>query len=166
MIRRLTPLFIGETDNAAVQLFRYALVGGLAFVIDFGSLFTMTEFGGLPYLWSAAFAFVLGLLTNYVISVTWVFDKRAVTNRQVEFVIFGLLGVLGLGINEVSMFVLTNIIGLHYLVSKLVSTAMTFLWNYLSRKILLFSFSAKESEEEIEQIPVALAEPKISQSLN
>lgn len=165
MIRRLTPLFLGETDNAAVQLFRYALVGGLAFVVDFGSLVTLTEFGRLPYLWSAAFAFVLGLLTNYVISVTWVFDKRAVKNRQVEFIIFGLLGVLGLGINELSMFVLTNIIGFHYLVSKLVSTAMTFSWNYLSRKVLLFSFAAKDSEE-IGPVPVALPEPRMSQSLN
>ena len=158
MRRRLTSLFIGETDNPIVQLFRYALVGGLAFVIDFSSLFTLKEFGRLPYLWAAALAFILGLLTNYVISVTWVFNKRAVKNWQVEFVIFALLGVLGLGINELSMFVLTSVIGFHYLASKLVSTAMTFSWNYLSRKVLLFSFSGKEPADEIERIPVGQPE--------
>jgi putative flippase GtrA len=166
MIRSFTPLFIGETDNAVVQLFRYALVGGLAFVIDFGCLFTLKEFGGLPYLWAAAFAFILGLFTNYVISVAWVFNKRAVNNRQIEFVIFALLGVLGLGINELSMFVLTGIVGFHYLASKLVSTAITFSWNYLSRKVLLFSFSGNEIEQEIDQLPIGLPEPTAAQTLN
>src|SRR5579884_2028883 len=104
MNSKLASLVVGETDRAAVQLFRYALVGGLAFVVDFGTLFVLKEYAGLPYLWAAAVSFLFGLSTNYALSVTWVFDKRAVKNRQVEFVIFALLGVLGLGLNELTMF--------------------------------------------------------------
>ncbi|HZY86525.1 MAG TPA: GtrA family protein [Gemmataceae bacterium] len=144
MIRKLSSLFAGRTDNGLVQLFRYTLVGGLAFVVDFVSLFLLKEVGGLHYLGAAALAFTLGLITNYCISISWVFGQRAVKNWQAEFVIFALLGVMGLGLNELSMFLLTGVLGLHYLVSKLVSTAVTYLWNFLSRKALLFSASAEE----------------------
>jgi putative flippase GtrA len=157
MTRKLASLFVGETSNPLVQLFRYALVGGLAFVVDFGALAILWKFAGVHYLWAAAFAFVLGLVTNYIISVAWVFDKRSQKNWQVEFAIFALLGVLGLGINELSMFVLTGLAGLHPLASKIVSTAVTFLWNFISRKALLFSFAAKEPKAVV--APVAMDAP-------
>jgi putative flippase GtrA len=88
----------------------------------------------------------MGLVTNYCLSVCWVFGKRAVQSRQIEFLVFALLGVLGLGINEVVMLALTSGVGLHYLLSKLVSTAVTLAWNFLSRKVLLFSTAAEERE--------------------
>jgi putative flippase GtrA len=145
MHRTLQPLVKGETDNTLIQLFRYTLVGGLAFVIDIGTLFILTEFAGIHYLVSAAFAFGVGLATNYCLSVLWVFDRRAVRNRYVEFVIFALLGVMGLGLNELAMFTLTELAGLHYLASKVFSTGLTYIWNFGSRKVLLFSFPPGEA---------------------
>jgi putative flippase GtrA len=147
MLRKLASLFKGETDDTLVQLFRYALAGGLAFVVDFCTLFILIAFIGRErYLWAAAVGFFLGLVTNYLISVAWVFDKRAQKSWQVEFAIFALLGFLGLGINQLSMFTLTGIVGFHPLVSKPVSTALTFLWNFASRKVLLFSLVAKKPQ--------------------
>jgi putative flippase GtrA len=127
-----------------LQLFRYTLVGGLAFLVDYGSLFLLKELAGMHYLWAAAIAFSLGVVTNYCISIRWVFDKRTMQSQQVEFLIFALLGVMGLGINELVMYALTSGAGLHYLGSKLVSTGVTYTWNFVSRKTLLFSVQAKE----------------------
>jgi putative flippase GtrA len=146
MSRTIGSLLIDQTDSTLMQLFRYTLVGGLAFVIDYGALFLLAEFTGLHYLWAAALAFTLGLVTNYCISVRWVFGKRGVQNRQVEFLVFALLGVLGLGINEVVMLTLTSGAGLHYLLSKLVSTGVTYGWNFASRKVLLFSATPEGQE--------------------
>jgi len=49
----LDKLLTRKTDNTLVQLFRYSFVGGFAFLLDFGSLFALTEFVGLHYLVSA-----------------------------------------------------------------------------------------------------------------
>ena len=73
------------------QLFRYTLVGGLAFVVDFGTLALLTERLGIHYLHAAAISFVLGLSINYGLSVFWVFDKHRLDNRFREFAIFSLL---------------------------------------------------------------------------
>jgi putative flippase GtrA len=134
----LAGLFRGSTDRTIVQLFRYLFVGGGAFLVDFGSLYVFTEFAGLHYLMAAALAFLLGLFTNYLLSVSWVFASRRMENRWVEFAVFGLIGVVGLGLNELIMWQCTESLGLHYLVSKLVAAAVVMFWNFFARKYALF----------------------------
>lgn len=134
----LDKLFKEPTDDTPIQLFRYTFVGGFAFLVDFGSLFLLTELAGLHYLISASLAFLLGLATNYTISVLWVFHESRFSSRWLEFALFAGIGVIGLGINDVSMGICTEWLGVHYLLSKLVSTVIVYLWNFFARKYLLF----------------------------
>jgi putative flippase GtrA len=145
-MKRLAALFAGRTDSFWIQLWRYTLVGGVAFGVDFGFLYYATEVLGFHYLVSAAMAFGLGLMVNYCISIVWVFSKRTVQNRGVELCIFALLGVLGLGINELVMYVGTDCLGLFFMYSKVVATGFTYAWNFLSRKVLLFTVAAEECQ--------------------
>lgn len=125
--------------QTAVQLVRYAVVGGIAFVVDYGSLYLLTEFAGLNHLLSAAIAFTLGLATNYALSISWVFRDSRRSHGAVEFSVFALVGIVGLGLNEVVIWLGTDVLGFHYMLSKIVSTALVFFWNFFGRKILLFS---------------------------
>lgn len=120
------------------QFFRYAIVGGLAFIIDAGLLYGLTEFFHIYYLLSAAAAFAAGLTTNYLLSITWVFEHHAYQSRNLEFVIFSAIGILGLGMNELFIWFFTEKAGIYYLVSKVLSTGLVFLWNFYARKVILF----------------------------
>lgn len=132
-------LFINPTESTFIQLFRYVFVGGVAFIADFGSLFLLTEYVGLHYLLSATIAFIIGLLVNYFISTFWVFQKSNIENRYVEFLLFALIGVVGLGLNALIMYVFTDLLCVYYLLSKIISTILVFMWNFLARKYLLFT---------------------------
>lgn len=121
-----------------VQLMRYTIVGGIAFVVDYGALWLLTEFVGLYHLLSAAIAFILGLVCNYLISTAWVFGESKVSSRWLEFVAFAIIGIVGLGFNEAIIYLCTDILGLHYMVSKLVSTVIVFFWNFFARRFILF----------------------------
>lgn len=134
----VTRLLTTPTDNGLIQLFRYTFVGGVAFLADFGLLAAFTELAGLNYLVSAALSFIVGLTVNYLLSVRWVFASRTMSNRRAEFTLFALIGVVGLGLNELFMWILTDGLGRHYLVSKIVTTAIVFLWNFLARRFALF----------------------------
>lgn len=134
----ITKLIAGKTDSLLIQLFRYTFVGGVAFLVDFGSLFALTEFVGVHYLTSAAIAFILGLITNYLLSIIWVFAKRTLTNRWAELFIFSLIGIVGLGFNELFIWFFTEKVHLYYLLSKIVSTFFVYLWNFFARKYILF----------------------------
>ena len=134
----LWELVASPSESVLIQFLRYTVVGGVAFVVDFGILWALTHYGGLYYLTSASIAFVVGLGINYSLSVLWVFSRRAVSNRLVEFGLFALVGVLGLGLNDLSMWLLTSMAGLYYLYSKLITTALVFVWNFAIRKVSLF----------------------------
>jgi putative flippase GtrA len=132
-----------KTDRIHIQLFRYGIVGGIAYMVDFGLLFGLTEYAGIPYLLSAAISFLTGLATNYALSIFWVFKTRSMESRMAEFSIFAFIGLVGLGFNEFFLWMFTSLMGWHYLLSKLAATPLVFLWNFLARRFTLFS-SPKE----------------------
>ena len=137
--RYIKSFIFNKSDKTSVQFVKYVFVGGIAYCVDFGSLFFLTEVVKIHYLVSAAIAFILGLLTNYAISILWVFPKRALANKRVEFLIFSVIGLVGLGLNEVIIWFFTESMHFHYLISKIFSTFVVFIWNFIARKKILFS---------------------------
>ena len=129
----------GRTDSLLVQLLRYVVVGGIAFVVDYGLLFALTEWGGLHYLVSATISFIAGLAVNYALSTAWVFGNGTMTNKWAEFAVFSIIGVVGLLLNNGFMWILTEVAGIHYMISKLITTAIVMLWNFFARKLILFN---------------------------
>ena len=134
----IDQLLKNKTNNTLIQLFRYTFVGGFAFIFDFGLLYILTEYFNIYYLVSAAIAFLLGLTINYFLSVIWIFKNRSIKSKYVEFVVFALIGIVGLALNEFIIWFFTEIINTHYLYSKLISTALVYLWNFFIRKFTLF----------------------------
>ena len=130
-------LLRARTDHLGVQFFRYLCVGSLGFVTDYSSLFLLTEFAGLYYLFSAPAAFVLGLLVHYTLSVKWVFSRRNLNNRYAEMCIYMGLGGMGLLLNELVIWACTEFFHLHYMISKLFYLFI-FILLFGVRKALLF----------------------------
>ena len=134
----LQKLLIDETNHWFPQLIRYIFVGGLAFLVDYGLLFLLTEAAGMHYLFSATLSFIAGLLTNYFISIRWIFRQSKLQSRLTELLIFSIIGIIGLGLNNLFLYALTEYLHLHYLLSKLITAAIVMLWNFLGRRIILF----------------------------
>jgi len=135
--------FRNPSCKTSVQLFRYLFVGGTAFGVDFGLLFALTEFIHLHYLISAALAFLGGTVTNYNLSIRWVFPKGGFS-KGVEFTLFAAIGLAGMVLNEIFMFVFVEWGHLHYLPAKICSAVLVFLWNFFARKFFVFSPKKKE----------------------
>lgn len=127
------------------EFIRYFLASAIALLVDVGSLFFFTSVVGIPYLYGGATAFILGLIVVYVLSVTWVFDHRSLRSPAMEFLLFSVVGVAGLFINELVLYLFTGVVGLYYLFSKAASVIVVFSWNFAARKYLLFR---KEAEHE------------------
>ncbi|TBR14096.1 GtrA family protein [Rugosibacter aromaticivorans] len=121
------------------QFVRYLGVGGLSFAVDFAFLYYLTEYVGIHYLISASLAFCVGLTTNYLLCLAWVFDFRRMPNRWHEFMVFSAIGFIGLLLNNLLLWLLTEHAGLYYLLSKIIATAAILFFNFSLRRWLLFS---------------------------
>ena len=127
------------------EFLRYVLVGGIAFVVDFLTLYVCREFvfQTPPYgLYIAtACGFIAGLVVNYTLSLCFVFTqaKDRGKGRSVgAFCVFGGVGLVGLVLTEAGMWLGVEVLNLNYLIVKLGVTGVVLFWNYLGRKVLIF----------------------------
>ena len=119
------------------QMLRYGIVGVIAFLVDYGLLWVLTEWVGLHYLVSAAIAFSVAFLCNYLLSIGFVFGLSRDDGPWKNLASFLLIAVIGLGLNELIMYACSDLLGLHYLLSKIVATVIVFFWNFLARRYLV-----------------------------
>ena len=138
-----------KTENLrtlVLEFLRYAVVGGIAFVADFGTLWLTQElvFKTLAcgvYL-ATACGFVVGLAVNYALSLAFVFTQAKDRGRGRSvgaFLVFGVVGLLGLGWTELGMWLGYDVLGWDYRLVKILVTGAVLMWNYLGRKILIFN---------------------------
>ena len=127
------------------EFIRYAIVGGIAFIADFGTLVLSQEcllkrFAGGVYV-ATVLGFVVGLSVNYALSLTFVFTQRKDRGKGRSigaFLIFGLIGLLGLLWTELGMWIGIELFKANYMRVKILVTIGVLAWNYLARKILIF----------------------------
>ena len=126
------------------QIIKFGVVGGLAFIIDYGLLIFCTEVLGINYLISSAIAFSIAVIFNFILSTLWVFDTSGNQNdKRMQFVAFVILSIIGLGLTELLMWLGTDVIGIYYLITKIGATAIVMVYNFVTRKMLLEKRPAK-----------------------
>ena len=123
------------------QFVRYLVTGGFAFVVDFLLYaFCLYELNW-HYLVANLVGLVAGLVINYVMSVAWVFSecKRVLEDRKtVEFGVFAIVGIIGVGINELLMLLMVGMLDANEMKSKIVAAILVLVWNFGVRKMVLF----------------------------
>ena len=118
---------------------RYIIAGGIAFGIDILVLVGLKELMDINYLWAAGWAFIAGAITAYILNIKWVFSIRRFNRKRIEFSLFLLIGVGGLLLNQLGMFVFVDQFEVNYLFAKIITTIIVFMVNFISRKLVLFS---------------------------
>ena len=131
-------LLKNESSSLRTEVFRSVIVSSVSFLLDFGLLYVFTDILHLFYLLSALISYGAGMVANYLLSIKWAFGRRSVTSRIAEFAIFVLIGVAGMGINALILWVWQGVLGLHYLLGRIVSAVIGFVWKFAARKLVLF----------------------------
>ncbi len=121
------------------ECWRYLIASVLALGTDFGVYIAGVEWLHLHYLSASCFGFIAGLVIVYILSIKWVFSERNLNNKVQEFIFFVAIGLTGLFINQLVLFIATDLAHIDYRISKILSAGIVFLFNFTGRKTLLFS---------------------------
>ena len=119
------------------QIMKFGIVGVLCFGIDYGLMIFLTEICGISYLVSSGISFSVSVMVNYILSLKFVFETDENNNKVVEFFIFIILSVIGLGINQVLMWICVDKMHVHYMISKIGVTGVVMVYNFITRKLIL-----------------------------
>lgn len=128
-----------------LEFLRYVVVGGIAFLADFGTLVGFQElvFHRLSFgvYVSTVCGFIVGLSVNYFLSLIFVFTQakdRGKGRSFWAFVVFGVIGLVGLGLTELGMWFGIECLDWNYMIVKILVTGAVLMWNYLGRKLIIF----------------------------
>lgn len=123
--------------NLCKQILRFGFVGGTAFVLDFVTLWLLTETVGINYLVSNCMSFAISTVYNYVMSVTWVFKVNNQNSKSKNFFAIVVLSVVGLGFNQLIMLISVETLHINYLIAKVCATFIVMVYNFITRKVFL-----------------------------
>ncbi len=144
---KFRELFFDKTDNGLIKFFRYAFVGGIAFVVDFLAFTLVCQAGTskLVTVLATVAGFIAGLITNFVLSKKFVFQEKSNTESPFgEFIAYAVIGVIGCGLNVLLMLLATEALSLNRYASKIIVAVIVLVYNYAARKIFLYTPSKKK----------------------
>ena len=120
-----------------MQAFRALFVSGIALIIDMLILWSLS-LTGLHYMICAFWGFIGGTLMNFLLSIKFVFTKKARLGRTGEVTVHFIVSFVGLGLTELLMWLFTEIFGLYFMISKCFAAVIVFGWNFTARKLILY----------------------------
>lgn len=119
------------------QFILYGLIGLVAMGIDFALTYSLTEYLGWYYLLSVVVAFIIASMVNFVLQKKFTF-RCTEKNIVKQYLLFAVIGVFGMLINVVTVFVSVEYFQLWYMYGKVIATFIAFFWNFGANKFLTF----------------------------
>ena len=126
-----------KNNKLLMQIIRFAIVGGLAFLVDYIILIICKEVFKFDVLVSSFFGFSISVIFNYILSTKWVFVINKNNNSKRNFILFIIFSIIGLGLTELIMHIGCNIININYLIVKIIATLIVMIFNFITRKKFL-----------------------------
>ena len=132
------------------EVIRFVLSGGICFLVELGVLILLKGGMGWDTLIATPIAFLISVILNYVLCVIWVFrgSKDSGTGTKAGFL---LTSVIGLGLNELLMYLFRLILGEEtviltlggkeiqmYVLNKCLATLLVMIWNYFTKRAILY----------------------------
>lgn len=123
------------------QILKFGVVGFICFFIEFGVMVGLVELAGVNELIASAVGFVVSVTVNYILSITVVFDANKEANKTRQFIVFMILSLIGLGINQLIMWIgvdlLSPFMDRAYMLVKIFATGVVMVFNFITRKIFI-----------------------------
>ena len=155
---------------AFMEFVRFIIVGGLATIVDMFVMgvilyafnpklypaFYNVWYGGLSPSTAATVVgtccgFLSGLVVNYALSVLFVFINKGNSKSVIGFAVFAGLSAIGLGIHTGGMYIGYTLLGINEWIVKIFLTVVVLIYNYISKRFILF-IPARKSNENSEDL--------------
>ena len=126
-------------DKLLISRFiKFGVVGCSGMIIDFGTTYLCKEKLRLNKYLSNCIGFILAATSNYFLNRIWTFENHK-EEIAVQYMQFMIVSTIGLGINSLVLYLLTDKLKWNFYFSKFIAIATTTIWNFFAN--MLFTFA-------------------------
>ena len=134
------------TDNEYIKILLYLFVGGTAALVEWGLFYIFITYvlNGIGLSLTAVtmlgtcMAFCLSTLYHYFLGNILVFNSGSKYKQGKELSLVFLVSIMGLAFNLLFMYIFVSLMGWYPMASKVLTSCIVVVWNYLSRKKWIF----------------------------
>ena len=113
----------------------YFFVGGFCAIVEWVTFYISNIF--FNYVISTIIAFIIATTVNYFLGVKYTFKDK---NNKKDFIKVFIVSGIGLLFNIIFMYIFVEIIKISLnIISKILSTGLVFIWNYISRRLFIYN---------------------------
>jgi dolichol-phosphate mannosyltransferase len=121
------------------QIHKFLIIGLFNGIVVLILTEIFTSYLGIFYLISALISYEISIISSFFMNDKWTFGNILKTSKkQIRLIKFNLFYLMGLGINGIVLLILTDLVGLHYLVAECISLIVVFSFNYTTSKKISF----------------------------
>ncbi len=120
-----------------LKFLKFGVVGFSGVFVDFGVTYLFKEIIKINKYVSNALGFICAATSNYILNRIWTFES-ANADVATEYGKFMLVSAIGLGINSLTLYILTDKLKWNFYLSKIFAIGAATLWNFFAN--LLFTF--------------------------
>ena len=120
-----------------LRFIRFGIVGFSGMIVDFGVTWLCKEKLRWNKYLSNSLGFILAATNNYIWNRLWTFqsESQAVAREYISFVV---IAVIGLGLNNLIIYLLHERLHLNFYLSKLIAIGCVTLWNFSMNYVFTF----------------------------
>lgn len=114
----------------------YGVIGGFCSALDFAIYTILCHFEVLPYLWVNVISVHIGIFTSFVLNRQLNFKIKDKTPQR--FISFYLVGLTGLGISSLMLYLMVDFANWNEIVCKLITIIVVALVQFFLNKYITF----------------------------
>ncbi len=118
------------------NLILYGIIGGFCSALDFVIYTLLCHFDVLPYLWANVISVHIGIFTSFVLNRQLNFKIKDKTPQR--FISFYLVGLTGLGISSLMLYLMVDYAHWNEIVCKLITIVIVALVQFFLNKYITF----------------------------
>lgn len=123
------------------NLILYGIIGAFCATLDFAVYTLLCHFEILPYLWANVISIHVGIFTSFFLNRHFNFKVKDKTPQR--FISFYAVGLTGLGISSLLLYLMVDIALWNELICKLITIVMVALVQFFLNKYVTFRIKTK-----------------------
>lgn len=120
-----------------LKFIKFGIVGMSGMIVDFGFTWIFKEKLKVNKYIANSIGFVTAATSNYILNRVWTFKSHE-NNIPLEFFSFFAVSVIGLLINNLIIYLLTEKMHVKFYTAKLIAIGVVVIWNFFANYLVTF----------------------------
>jgi putative flippase GtrA len=123
------------------QFICFSAIGAVGTSAHYGLLVYLVEICNVRPLMGSVSGFICGAIINYILNYYITFQSKR-PHPKASFQFFS-IALMGLPLNSGIMFGMNEVMGVHYVLSQIIATLVTLVWNFVANRRWTFASETK-----------------------